>query len=46
MPDRTLPENPKRFYNVDTVDELWSKLLTEGNVRIRRYRPIYSRLPC
>ena len=24
---------------------MWYKILTEGNVRIRRYRPIYSRLP-
>jgi len=45
MPDQKLPEQLKRFYNVDTVDEMWFKLLTEGNVRTRRYRPLYSRLP-
>ncbi len=45
MPGQTLPENLKRFYNVNTVDEMWFKLLTEGNIRIRRNRPIYSRLP-
>jgi adenylate cyclase len=45
MPDQTLPEHLRRYYNVNTVDEMWVKLLTEGNVRIRRYRPIYSRLP-
>ncbi|MGD8405978.1 MAG: adenylate/guanylate cyclase domain-containing protein [Lysobacterales bacterium] len=45
MPDQKLPEHLKRFYNVDTVNEMWFKLLTEGNVRTRRYRPIYSRLP-
>jgi adenylate cyclase len=45
MPDQTLPEKLRRFYNVNTVDEMWLKILTEGNVRIRRNRPIYSRLP-
>jgi adenylate cyclase len=45
MPDQTLPENLRRYYNVNTVDEMWFRLLTEGNVRIRRYRPVYSRLP-
>jgi adenylate cyclase len=45
MPDQTLPENLKRFYNVNTVDEMWFKLLTEGNIRIRRNRPVYSRIP-
>lgn len=45
MPDRLLPERVQRELNVSTVDEMWFKLLTEGNVRIRRYRPIYGRLP-
>jgi adenylate cyclase len=45
MPDQTLPENLRRYYNVNTVDEMWFRLLTEGNARIRRNRPIYSRLP-
>jgi adenylate cyclase len=45
MPGQPLPEKFRRMYNVDTVDEMWFKLLTEGNFRIRRYRPIYSRLP-
>jgi adenylate cyclase len=45
MSKKTLPETLKRFYNVNTVDEMWFKLLTEGNLRIRRYRPLYSRLP-
>jgi adenylate cyclase len=45
MPDQNLPENLKRFYDVDTVDEMWAKMLTQGNVRLRRYRPIYGRLP-
>lgn len=45
MPDQSLPENLRRYYNVNTADEMWVKLLTEGNVRLRRNRPIYSRLP-
>jgi adenylate cyclase len=45
MPDRKLPERLRQYYQVDTVEEMWAKLLTEGNTRIRRYRPIYSRLP-
>jgi adenylate cyclase len=45
MPEQTLPERLRRYYQVDTVEEMWVKLLNEGNSRIRRYRPIYSRLP-
>jgi adenylate cyclase len=45
QPDQTLPEYLRQYYQVDTVDEMWVKLLTQGNARIRRYRPIYSRLP-
>lgn len=45
MPGQSLPEKLQREYNVKTVDEMWFKLLTEGNVSIRRYRPIYGRLP-
>lgn len=45
MPEQPLPEKLKRIYKVDSVDEMWRKLLTEGNVRIRRFRPFYSRLP-
>ena len=45
MSNRPLPEKLRRLYNVDTVDEMWSKLLTEGNLRSRRYRPIFGRLP-
>jgi adenylate cyclase len=45
MPDQKLPEKLLREYEVTTIDEMWFKLLTEGNVRIRRYRPIYGRLP-
>jgi adenylate cyclase len=45
MPDQPLPEKLQREYNVATVDEMWFELLTEGNTRIRRYRPIFGRLP-
>jgi adenylate cyclase len=45
MSNQTLPGNLQRAYNVNTVDEMWFKLLTEGNKRIRRNRPIYGRLP-
>jgi adenylate cyclase len=45
MSDQTLPEHLRQFYGVETVDEMWSKILTEGNRRIRRNRPIYGRLP-
>ena len=45
MPNQPLPEKLQRDYNVTTVDEMWFKLLTEGNERIRRYRPIFGRMP-
>ena len=45
MPDQPLPERIQRELNVTTVDEMWFKLLTEGNVQLRRYRPIAGRLP-
>ena len=45
MPDQPLPEKLQREYNVTTVDEMWFKHLTEGNVRIRRYRPLFGQLP-
>lgn len=45
MQDQALPEKLQRDYNVTTVDGMWFKILTEGNERIRRYRPILGRLP-
>jgi adenylate cyclase len=45
MSDKPLPEKLRRMYKVNTVDEMWYKRLTEGNVRMRRYRLLYSRLP-
>lgn len=45
MPGQPLPEFIRRRYNVDTVEEMWAKNLTEGNVRMRRKRHIYGMLP-
>lgn len=45
MPDQPIPEKFRRYYKENTVGELWSNYLTEGNVRLRRNRPIFSRLP-
>jgi adenylate cyclase len=45
MSDKPLPEKLRRRYKVNTVDEMWYKRLTEGNVRMQRYGAIYSRLP-
>jgi adenylate cyclase len=45
MSDRELPEALKRRFKVETVDEMWKKNLTEGNVRMRRYRHLYGTLP-
>jgi hypothetical protein len=45
MPDPNLPEKMQKYFNVTTVDEMWAKLLTKGNIRWRRFRPIYGRLP-
>lgn len=45
MPDQPLPEFFQRRFGVETVEEMWAKNLTEGNVRMRRYRHIYGMLP-
>lgn len=45
MPDQPLPPNLQQRFKVATVDEMWQKNLTEGNVRMRRYRHLYGRLP-
>ena len=45
MPNRPLPEMLRRRLKVNTVDEMWYQILTEGNVRIKRWRPLYGRLP-
>ena len=45
MPDQLLPERFQQRFNVSTVNEMWRKMLTEGNVRMRRNRHIYGMLP-
>jgi adenylate cyclase len=45
MSDQKLPEAVRKKYGVDTVDEMWLKMLTEGNWNIRNRRPVYGRLP-
>jgi adenylate cyclase len=45
MPHQSLPERLRRRFQVDTVDEMWRKMLTEGNVRTKRWRHLYGRLP-
>ena len=45
MPDQPIPEKFRRYYKENTVGELWSNYLTEGNARLRRNRPFFSRLP-
>ncbi len=45
MGDKRLPETIRMKYGVDTVDEMWYKMLTEGNWNIRNRRPLHGRLP-
>jgi len=45
MSDEALPDQFQRRFGVRTVREMWAKNLTEGNVRMRRYRHLYGRLP-
>lgn len=45
MTDRPLPEKLQRHFKVSTVEEMWSKLLTEGNVYSRHARRLFGRLP-
>lgn len=45
MPGPRLPEHLQRRFNASTVNEMWHMNLTQGNVRMRRYRHLYGRLP-
>jgi adenylate cyclase len=45
MEEQQLPEDLRRRFEVDTVEEMWRKNLTEGNIRARHYRRFYGRLP-
>ena len=35
----------RRRLKVNTVDEMWYQILTEGNAGVKRWRPLYGRLP-
>lgn len=45
MSQQELPETLRKRYGAETVEELWNKVLTEGNVLMRRLRHIYALLP-
>lgn len=45
MPDQPLPEKLRRRFQVNTVDEMWHKYLTEGNIRTRQWRHFTGSLP-
>jgi len=45
MTEQSLPEHLQRRFKVRTVDEMWAKNLTEGNIYWRRYRHLYGKLP-
>jgi len=45
MSNQPLPEKLRRRFQVDTVDEMWHKYLTEGNIRLRRWRRFTGSLP-
>ena len=45
MSDKPLPKNLQRFLHVSTVDEMWHKVLTEGNPIWSTLRPLWGRLP-
>ena len=45
MSNQLLPEKLRRRFQVDTVDEMWHKYLTEGNVRLRRWRRFTGSFP-
>jgi adenylate cyclase len=45
MSDQPLPEALARRFQVRTINEMWQQILTEGNVRTKRWRPLFGRLP-
>jgi adenylate cyclase len=45
MTDKPLPEKLQRRFKVSTVDEMWQKNLTEGNISMRRKRHIFGMFP-
>lgn len=45
MSNPPLPEPLRQRMKVNTVDEMWKMMLTEGNVRTKRWRHLYGLLP-
>lgn len=45
MPSQHLPEKLRRRYKVNTIDEMWHKHLTEGNIRTKQWRHLFGMLP-
>jgi adenylate cyclase len=45
MPNQPLPKNLQRSLKVNTVDEMWHKLLTESNITWRQGRHLFGILP-
>ena len=45
MSEKPLPEKLRRRYKVNTVDEMWYKHLTEGNIRTKQWRHLFGMLP-
>lgn len=45
MSDKPLPEKLQQRFKVNTVNEMWQKNLTEGNIRLRHYRHVYGMFP-
>jgi adenylate cyclase len=45
MSKQLLPEKLRRRFQVNTVDEMWQRYLTEGTIRTKQYRRFYGRLP-
>src|SRR5574342_29592 len=45
MSDKPLPKKLRRRYKVNTVDEMWYKHLTEGNIRTKQWRHLFGMLP-
>ncbi|HJR79887.1 MAG TPA: adenylate/guanylate cyclase domain-containing protein [Anaerolineales bacterium] len=45
MPDRPIPKHLQRALKVNTVEEMWHKILTEGNTRWRQGRHVFGMIP-
>ncbi len=45
MSNKELPKYFQKRFKVSTVEELWEKNLTEGNIRSRHFRHIYGLFP-